>query len=256
MSLFTPFSFLKQEVAAPAPPPSWTPADLGGLQEWWNTGAGLSISAGAVQSWTGQENSTVLTKNTGTGLTYTAADSDVNNRPTIAQNASRNLATLENNSITSFTPTTERYIGFIGFTGDTSISDWRIMGGNTTTGGTSSEIAMFQSNPGNPNTAGAYFFTGGAKTGPGTSTNELFWFVVQVNSAGTGGNFYYNNTNPTSFTGVSVTDLSPYCIEVGGYDNSSGFNWDGKVMEVFVCNGTITSGDLSDLDSYVTDYYS
>lgn len=243
---------------ASTPPAAWTPASLTGVQEWWYTGAGLVQTSNEAQSWTGQVNSTVLTKNTGTGLTYTAADSDVNNKPTIAQNASRNLATLQNANITSFTPTVQRYVGVIGFAKTTSTSNYRIIGVETSTGGTSSEIAPFVSSPTNPNKAGAYFFSGGQKTFGITTDDTLFYIVVQINTGGTSGDGYYNSTTSgNSFTGVSVADLDPYNIEAGGYQNGAGgFNWDGKIMEMFVGNGAMTSEDFSSLDSYVTDTYS
>jgi len=237
---------------------TWTPADLGGIQEYWYTGAGLAVTSGAAQSWTGQINGTVLTKNTGTGLTYTAADSDVNNKPTIAQNAARNLATLENNNITDFTPTVQRYLGVIGYTGTTSDSAYRMMGMTTTTGGAASEVALFVSAPSNANKSGAYFFGGGAKTGAATADNQLFYSIVDItNASGTTGNLYYNSGTATGVTGITVSDIDPFAIEAGGYDNGAGgFNWDGKLMEMFVCNGNITSDDLTNLSTYVTNTYS
>ena len=237
------------------PPAGFTPADIVGIQEWWNTGAGLVETSNQVQSWTGQINSTVLTKNTGTGMTYTAADVEANNKPTIYQTAARNLATLQNNNITSFTPTVERFIGFIGIAKDTGNAAYRIMGGQTSTGGSASEAALLVSSPTGANLSGAYFFTGGVKTAAATANDELFYMIVQIDSGGTTGTIYYNTTSGTAVSGINLNTISPFNIEVGGYENSSATNWEGKVMETFVGTGTISASDLTDLDTYVSSTY-
>ena len=250
---------------ASTPPAAWTPESLTGIQEWWYSGAGVVETSNQVQSWTGQINNTVLTKGTGTGMTYTAADAEANNKPTIGQNSSRNLATLINTNITTFTPTVERYLGFIGISNDSTSEVTRLIGGQTVGYGADGFSLMVDSFE-NPSTPGYYYTVPGEgtgrRTGAGTIVDgDVFWMIISIDSTGLLGTVNLNGTQTSINPNDAIDDVTPMVWEVGGYNNSPGpvngpGNWNGKVIESFFGNGVPTSEDLTNLNTYVTNTYS
>ena len=240
--------------STPPSPPFTNPSDLPGIQEWWNTGAGISQTSNVMNSWTGQINGTVLTTESGTGMTYSSSDAAVNNQPSITNDGS--LASLRNTTITSFTPTTARSLFFV-VKPTASPSTVTYMGGQTSFDNPPSVVAFYTSGPGDTNNLGGYFVNGATKTTGVSTANDVLTFVITVTNATTSGYaLKYKGGSATSgtFTGVSgLDDQSPLQFEAGGYANGSLFR--GKIMECGWVNGVMSATDISNLQDYVDNKY-
>lgn len=88
MSLFKPFGFYKQQVAAE---PAWTPANFENIQYWWRADLGITESGGNVTVWEDQINSHQLIQSFNSNPSYTAAErspslstsTNLNSQPTV-----------------------------------------------------------------------------------------------------------------------------------------------------------------------------
>ena len=247
--IFTPFAFM-----APSGP-AFSPVDITGIQEWWTTSAGIAETGGQLDSWTGQINSTVLTTITpGSGLLYNATDSNVNNKPSLANDGST-YSSAANNAISSFTPTINRSLFFI-HRANTGNVGYSMVGGQTPTGAFQGEIVPNISSPSNNDKLGVYFFSGGSKPTNITTLNKTYCFIVTYNSAGTAD--YYiidedSTTNTFNAVGLGANALSPFRLEAGGYNN--GLRYNGLITEFGFVNGIMSASDIADLQQYMIDTY-
>ena len=250
--IFTPFAFM----APSGPPPAFSPADITGIQEWWNSSAGILLDGSNVDQWTGQINSTILATNTiGNGLLYNASDSNVNNKPSLANDGST-YASLRNTTVLSdFTPTQNRSQFYI-FRANTGNSGYSMLGGQTTTAGNASEISAYISAPSNNDKLGSYFFNGGSKPSTLSTLNKTYCFIVTYNSAGTAEYYIIDEDGTTStfsVTGLNANDINPFTLEIGGYNNGLLFN--GLITEFGFVNGIMSTSDIADLQQYMLDTY-
>ena len=240
--------------STPPSPPFTDPSDLPGIQEWWNTGAGISQTSNVMNSWTGQINGTVLTTESGTGMTYSSSDAAVNNQPSITNDGSK--ATLRNTTITSFTPTTARSIFFVLKT-DIPVASNSYIGGQTTFDNPPCLVALYSSQIGDPDNLGVFFVNGGGKSTGVSTVNDVLTYIVTIpNASSANYHIKYKGGSATSaaFAGVSgLDDQSPLQFEAGGYANSSQF--EGKIMECGWVNGVMSATDISNLQDYVDNKY-
>ena len=239
-------------------PPSWTPADLTDITYWWNTGYGIVESGGALSTWTDQINGKVLTSYAGTAMTYTAADANVNNQPSVYQNGT--YATIYNSSITPVVigGTDDYSIIFIGKPETVGSAAYAIWGGNTSTGAAASELAPYISSPDGADVPGYYRFgyTGNGRTNTATTagTSVVFHAVSYKNSTQTLTQYYNTTTaNTTTTSAGSPIDRDPFLFEIGGYSNSIRFK--GRILEAIVLKSVPTTQELTDLNTYVQNKY-
>jgi hypothetical protein len=254
--LFTPFSFIKSAAAAPS---GWTPADFANITYWWYSDFGISQTSNEVQSWTDYMAGAVLPKATGTGMTYNAADSQFNNKPSVYQ--SRTLATLiEYTLFPGWNNNDDRTIFFVGQPEQVSAGSYNMWGGVTSTGGAASEQVPYVQSDTVPDKIGTYFFPNGKRsTNTTTPYNVLGWQGVAYDSSVGTAYQYYNSTTPIGTdTGLTINPVKQYGFpfEIGGYGNSSGFNFKGYILEAIIIKGLPSSAELIEFDNYVTSTYS
>ena len=235
----------------------WAPTDIVGVQEWWNSGAGITLAGSNVATWEGQINNTILTSNTpGNGLLYNANDANVNNKPSLANDGST-YASLRNTAVlSSFTPTQNRSMFFI-FRPNTGNVGYSMIGGQTSTAGNASEISAYISAPGANDILGSYFFGGGSKPTAYNTLNRTYCFIITYDSSGFAWYYFVDETGST-FTylipsGIACNDLNPFTLEIGGYNN--GLKYNGLVTEFGFVNGIMSAGDIADLQQYTLDTY-
>lgn len=235
--------------------PSFSPVNITGIQEWWESSNGISLAGSNVATWTGQVNSTILTAITpGNGLLYNAADANVNGKPSLANDGST-YSSLRNSNISTFVPGGKRSIFFI-FRANTGNAGYSMIGGQTSTGGAASEIALYISAPGATDTLGCYFFGGGSKPSSTSTLNKTYCMIVTYDDVGSA-EYYIIDENGTtstfSATGLNANDQVPFLLEAGGYNNALLFN--GLVTEFGFVNGIMSAGDIADLQQYMLDTY-
>lgn len=245
--------------AGPVPPP-FTPADLTGIQYWWNTGFGINQTGSALVSWTDQISGSVLTSYAGTAMTYTAADANVNNQPSVYNNST--YASVFNGNITNLVigGTDDYSIIFIGKPETIGSATYAIWGGNTSTGGASSELAPYISSPDGADVPGFYRFLypafAGIRTNTSTTagTSVVFHAICYQNSTQTITQYYNTTTPNTTTTGAgSNIDRVPFRFEIGGYTNS--IRYKGRIMEAIILKAVPTTQELTDLNTYVQNKY-
>ena len=234
----------------------WAPTDIVGVQEWWESSNGISLAGSNVATWTGQVNSTILTAITpGNGLLYNASDSNVNNKPSLANDGST-YSSLRNTAVlSSFTPTQNRSLFYI-FRANTGNSGYSMIGGQTSTAGNASEISAYISAPGSNDILGSYFFTGGSKPTAYNTLNRTYCFIITYSNAGSA-NYYFVDETGSTFTylvpSINANDLNPFTLEIGGYNNGLRFN--GLITEFGFVNGIMSAGDIALLQQYTLDTY-
>lgn len=248
--IITPFAFM-----APSGP-AFSPADITGIQEWWESSNGITLAGSNVATWTGQINSTVLTAITaGNGLLYNASDSNVNNKPSLANDGST-YSSLRNTAVlSSFTPTQNRSQFYI-FRANTGNAGYSMIGGQTSTAGNASEISAYISAPGAADTLGSYFFGGGSKPSSTSTENKTYCLVITYTNTGAAEYYIIDETGTTSTTsvvGIACNDLNPFTLEIGGYNN--GLKYNGLVTEFGFVNGIMSASDIADLQQYTLDTY-
>ena len=252
--IFTPFSFIKTEAAAPS---GWTPADFANITYWWYSDFGISETSNQVQSWTDAIASAVLTKATGTGMTYNASDSQFNNKPSVYQ--SRTLATVLNSSLTAWNNSDDRTIIFVGQPEQTVTNVYNMWGGCTSTAGAASEQVPFVSQPSSNDKIGTYVFPGGPFSSL-TTTNYgiLTWQGSAYDSSARTMVQYYNSTTPIQTdTGLTQNpDKNPLQFEIGGYVNDSNLNFKGYILEAILIKGLPSDEEWDLFNTYVTNTYS
>lgn len=255
---FIPFGFYK----APAQASSWTPASFTDIKYWWNTGYGLTLGGSALQSWEDEVAGLTLSKHaTGTGMTYTATDSALNNKPSISNDGT--LAPVLNSNISGGIlggdDFTQIFIGLPDVVGSNVYSIW---GGQTTTSAQASELVPYVSSPDGTDTPGFYRY---ALNGAGrvnmtsvSNTGVLTYHIVAYDASAGSITQYWNSTTANSTTTGYPTeaDRAPFRLEIGGYNNASSLGFQGKIVEYIVLDGIPTSQELSDLDTYVSNTYS
>lgn len=250
----------KPKAGGGAPPAGWTPASLSNIVFWWNTGAGVTESGGGITAWEDQINGAVLTTQSGTPMTYTASDAQFNNEPSIYQDGTK--ATLFNSDLISSyswpTPIT-KYAAIYVVKPDTGMSGWGIIGGNTSTGGTTTEMVAAVSNPTTADAWGGYTYPGFVNvmdTGLPTK-NGLSFMLIQYNNSGNGSiDIKINGT--TRFGGSSDLggfsyDLNPFQFEIGGYTN--GLQMKGYILEAIVVEDNPTDTEINQLYTYIENKY-
>ena len=236
--------------------PSFSPADITGIQEWWESSNGITLAGSNVETWTGQINSTVLTAITpGSGLLYNASDANVNGKPSLA-NDGATYSSLRNTTVLSdFTPTQDRSQFYI-FRANTGNAGYSMIGGQTSTAGNASEISAYISAPGATDTLGSYFFGGGSRPSSTITENKTYCFVITYSNVGSANYYIIDETGTTSTastTGLGANDLNPFTLEIGGYNN--GLKYNGLVTEFGFVNGIMSAGDIADLQQYTLDTY-
>jgi hypothetical protein len=252
--IFTPFSFIKTEAAAPS---GWTPADFANVTYWWYSDFGISQTSNEVQSWTDYIAGAVLTKATGTGMTYNASDSQFNNKPSVYQ--SRTLATVINASLTAWNTTDDRTVIFIGQPEQVSAGSYNMWGGCTSTAGAASEQALYVQSNAVANRIGTYLFPNGNRsTSTTTIYNVLTWQAAAYDSsAGSMQQFYNSPTSIQTDSSLTVNpDKNPLRFEMGGYENTSGLNFKGYILEAILIKGIPTADEWDLFNTYVTNTYS
>lgn len=250
--IITPFAFYKQVAAG------WTPAELTDILYWFNTGQGVTESGGVVSAWTDAISGRTLSVGAGTGMTYTATDSVVNNQPSIYNDGTK--ATLVNTSLTGDVTNgdvyTQIWIGKPDVVGSNTYAIW---GGNTSTAAASCELAPYISSPDAADVPGYYRFAigGAGRTNiTGTTNNGELAFHIEAFDTPNGIIYqYWNSTTPLQSTnwGVSSVDRDPFRFEIGGYSNALQFK--GRIMECIVMKAIPTEEELQLLNAYIQTKY-
>jgi hypothetical protein len=248
--IITPFAYMATQV------PLFSPADIVGIQEWWESSNGITLAGSNVETWTGQINSTVLTAITaGSGLLYNAADANVNGKPSLA-NDGATYSSLRNTTVLSdFTPTQNRSQFYI-FRANTGNAGYSMIGGQTSTAGNASEVSAYISAPGATDTLGCYWFSGGSKPSSTSTLNKTYCLIVTYSNVGTAEYYIIDEdgtTSTSSVTGLGANDLNPFTLEIGGYNN--GLKYNGLVTEFGFVNGIMSASDIADLQQYTLDTY-
>jgi hypothetical protein len=252
--IFTPFSFIKTEAAAPS---GWTPADFANITYWWYSDFGISETSNEVQSWTDAIDGAVLTKATGTGMTYDASDSQFNNKPSVYQ--SRTLATVFNASLPAWNNEDDRTIIFVGQPEQVSAGSYNIWGGCTSTAGAASEQALYVQSNAVADKIGVYLFPeGNRSTGFTTPYNVLGWQASAYDSSAASMRQFYNSPTPKQTdTGLTTNpDKNPLRFEIGGYENTSALNFKGYILEAILIKGLPSDEEWDLFNTYVTNTYS
>jgi hypothetical protein len=263
--MFTPFAFIKQEIIAPA---AWSPADLSNLHCWWRADTGITTSGTNVTSWASKAGtvSRTLTQEVGTtNSVYNSSNSSFNNKATVLfpSNFNGGLGFYDTSSGLAGNANATVAVCFImSPLTATSGASYKLMGGFTSTGGSSAELSPGVSFPSAANQYGAYVFTGGQQgSGVQTVNGPPAQFLIADLSNQTL-KIYPNSTTAVDKGSVNVasTGFSTCQWSLGGYtQNGSIFSnagFYGEIMEMIVTSGTRwTSQDLSDLSNYVSTYY-
>jgi len=250
--IITPFAFYQQVTAG-----GWDPSQLTNALYWWNTGAGVVESGGAIVSWTDQiTGRTLTTSPVGSGMTYTATDSAVNNQPSLYNDGTNNvLQGTFTGDVTNGDVYTMIFIGKPDVVGAASYAIW---GGNPSTAGAAAELAPYISSPDGADQPGYYRFGyGSGRTNITTARNqgELTFHIAAFDTP-TGNLYqYYNSTVPvqSSNFGVSAVDRDPFLFAVGGY--TSALQYQGKIMETIVMKAIPTEDELHLLNAYIQTKY-
>lgn len=240
------------------PPPSFNdPSDIVGIQEWWNTGAGVSETANVVNSWTGQINGTVLTTTGGTGMTYNSSDSNVNNQPSFINDSTK--FPVLNNNITTFTPSLARSMFFVAKP-NLVTSGNNFIGGQGDGLGPDADIKFYTSRAeaGSADKLGAYFVLGANKVSTTNTQNEVLTFIITISTTTTATyNMKFKGSSASTFSVTGLGDMdeqTPFALEAGAYTGISP-KFDGTIMEFGFVNGAMTLGDISNLQTYVDNKY-
>jgi len=237
---------------------AWTPADLTDVLYWWYTDAGVTTSGGGVTAWTDQITSRTLSVNVGTPMTYTAADVQFNNLPSIYNDGT--MATLFNGALTGDIANGDDFTQiWIGKPDTIGAASYAIWGGETATAGAASEIAPYVSSPDSADLPGYYRFgysgNGRTNTIGITSGGSTIYHIVSYDASAGTITQYWNSTtaNQTSTGFPTSVDRNPFRFEIGGYSNS--LNYKGYILECIVMKNVPTPTELSDLDNYITSRY-
>jgi hypothetical protein len=244
-------------------PALWTPEDLSNLYCWWRADTGITTSGTNVTSWAskaGAVSRTLVQAGGSTNSVYNSADSSFNNQATIEFPSNRNGCLTIGDVSSSLSQISA--VCFIFSPLGLPRAGYDLMGGFTSTGGASGEIAIGPSTNAFNNEYSAYTFTGGQKTSGVASTNGGKQFMIG-DFSGTAGNiiFYPNSTTGVS-TDTTVSSLNPNVrYSAGGYGEPGNtfagtIGFYGKIMEMIITTGTRwTAQDVSDLSNYVSTYY-
>jgi hypothetical protein len=251
--IFTPFSFIKTEAAAPS---GWTPADFANITYWWYSDFGISETSNEVQSWTDAIDGAVLTKATGTGMTYDASDSQFNNKPSVYQ--SRTLATVLNASLPAWNSTDDRTIIFVGQPESAGGGVYNMWGGCTSTAGAASEQVPFVSQPSVADKIGTYVFPGGPLSSLTTTNYGILTWQAAAYDSSTGlmRQFYNSATSIATEALGTNPGKNPLRFEIGGYENTSALNFKGYILEAILIKGLPSDEEWDLFNTYVTNTYS
>ena len=252
--IFTPFSFIKSGAA----PFSWTPADLPGLEYWWESSFGVTQSLGDTEFWDSKVGNVTLLRYGIPGLQYIASEPLAGGKPALYQNGSYNALQRQINP-SAWAPTDDWSVITIGVAQTTGTTGYKFSGGVVSSAGVGAELAHWTADPSNADKFGRYSWPSGLSRSSGVTVtnNLLYWHSLEYDvSAGTIRQYINSPTSANDTqTGLatSVTRTTSK-FEVGGYTNT--FKWKGYTMEYIFLSEILSDADRTNLDTYVTNTYS
>jgi len=257
-----------KESVTPTPPPSWTPAEMTNLNDWWRADTGVNLTGSNVNSWEGY-NGTLFSPNTPTGLkaTYTLSSANWNGQSVITINPTsstssggysaytsggaitktsyivarinslnsdeRGFFTMEDGTLTN----TDR-TAFIGRTVDTPNLLWRYEADCTATGSVYFSTGV-------EGGVGSYVF-GAIEYNASAATKTMNWYVSNTSTLGFSVGTRTGTKTPTD---IGFVNLGMYCAFLPLYGMSL------DVVEVIVVNGLLNPTDLIQLENYLNTRY-
>jgi|GEM_PF-6439991 len=250
----TPFTFLNQVGGA-----QWTPASFSNLYDWWTSDSGVSISSGAVNSWTGYNGNILYPWNSSYKASYSVSDSDWGNKPSIMLNP-----TLQNSDVGYY----------INFASAPSITDKTIIGISKLVNKSAADSAIIQY--GNSTTGGlraGIFGLAGSnqyyiyqQIGPSelatvgnTWINGNYQFVRFSYKVTGDTDFYISDTNNISNYVGTIPSPSNYQFGsgagIGFYANQYGYTSKMTFVEYIIIDGIPNTQELIDFENYIDSKY-
>jgi hypothetical protein len=236
----------------PAPGP-WTPADLPGIENWFLSDTGITLSGSNVTAWQDSLTSKSVTQATSVNQpTFTASNANFNGLPTVnfSNSSTPSSIFLQNNSDFSYSGTFPLYIFMVVRKTATTGSAYDFSGGGSDAniGGGAWSINIAD--------AGVNGYSGAIGGFSNSVSGTTLATTLLAGLGLTSTNLYtYFNGNSTAKAGSYTPNANPL-FYIGGYDPGGYFNFYGSIAEVIITRGTELSGtDLSNLWTYVQTKY-
>jgi len=232
---------------------SWTPADLPGIENWFKSDTGVTLSGSNVSAWGDSLTSKSVTQGPSANQpTFTASNSDFNNLPTLDfTNEGATPVYLVNNTDFVYSDSLPLYCFVIAR--KTASQSFASAGGGSDAniGGGAWSINIADD--------GVQPFTGALAGGylnkiSGTTLNTTILAGVGITSTDA---YTYFNGSSSGVAGSYSPNANPW-FNIGAYDafNSPGYNFTGSIAEMIITRGSVLSGtDLSNLWNYVQTKY-
>lgn len=271
MSFFTPFAFIKQEAAAPAP--SWTPADLTQLMYWWRSDYGITTSGGGVTDWEAKfaitSSSTLFTtfklgySAGSTAPNYSASNANFGGNPSI--NFNNNGAGTDNLVVGQ--TGSGQYTNFGFANTDDLVAIWILKTNNNSSGTQlfggacpyANGAAQIEQNLCNRSSNwDVYAFPDGFKDSTYAPTTTVEMDIIESNADGTF-NFYQNNgtdgSTDTMGTNRAKNQLVFVLGRYAGYGTDFAPSEPIQVAEFMLLKTKTSAQDRSDLYDYFSARY-
>jgi hypothetical protein len=241
--IFQNFGFNRQAVAAPAPAPTWTPADFAGLKYYFTAGAGVTLVSNRVSKWTDQVSGSEMTATVSSSAywpQYVSSEPLANNKPALyfSSGSSRTNERLQRLiSSTGIAASDDLTVIGIIIPSSSYDSQYQIYGGIGVNNTANYENAMWIASPSVNGQWGRYAgpVNGNASTGVSVTKNAVSWHaVVYDSSAGTITQYVNSSTAAQTTTGAAVNPTKSTLKLIAG-DYSDG----GNVGGLGIINGKI-----------------
>lgn len=252
---------------APTPPPSWTPAEMTNLFDWWRADTGLTLTGSDVDSWEGYNGTLFTPVSSSLKATYTSSSSNWNSQAAITINPT-NSASNAGYSATTNTGAISRTIygvfrvnSISNETGLFTMEDGALAGVKR-----ASYILRTTDIP-----AQLYYFQGGivggadtyANTGIEDGVGSYIFGAIEYNATAATKTvkFYASNSStlgssPVATTSGTATAGSVPIINLGYYARFLPLPAQSMdVVEVISVDGLLNSSDVSNLETYINTRY-
>ena len=249
---------------APAPP-SWSPAEMNNLFDWWRADTGLTLTGSDVDSWEGYNGNILQPYNTARKAIYSGSSTVWNSQPSVIFNPNNNTDQvgyyMDRDIASTITQTSIIVLNAEAVANDRFwMTLWDKDTSNASRAGLSPKTGEVWRYQEAIVTAGGLYASSGV---PGAAGNYVFGVIEYNASAATKSiSFWISNTSSLgavnyTATGTRTPEIMER-LEIGAYlENVVGATGTRRfsVVEIIQLSGTFDAADKTNLETYINTRY-
>ena len=261
--MFTPIGFFAPQG------PTWTPADMNGIQYWWRADLGVTLSGGTVTAWEDQIAGKTLIQEGGsaTAPDYVASDTTMNNQAAIEfGNGGATFDSLTDNANRIFPSGTDfPFMWAVFSTTNNGVGGYQVpLADKGSDGAAGQEFIVEFNHPSAANVISTYSYyldAAGQSTQLSTAARpDTGWIAIGVdnNDANAPGYLWVNSAKQTQWTVGSYEWGVPrggIAISVGNYGPSGNLPYIGRILEVGFGLEEIDTDSMTNMNAYLNSRY-